>query len=858
MSHLSVFPRALLAVLWPLTLTLAPAPAAAANRPFDLPAGDAQATLKQFCTQAGGKLLYSADAVAGVKTNAVQGELDAREALERMLAGTGLEVVQNSHADAFAIRRKPPPPAKAAPTHRPEAAAPPRDETVRLPTFTIRSERDVSYAGQQALSTTRMGVRLADLPQSVVVLNKSFLDDVNPTILAKVLNYVGGAQTGTISWSVDRYMIRGFVGEGDYVDGFRTQTDKNTDLNLIDHVEIIKGPAAIFIANQANTVGGVINKVSKSPTDYPVGTLTVQVGRWDANRADLDLGGPITADKRLTYRFLLSGQDSRGYYDHTYERRTAILPMLGYEFSKDTQVWVKFETFTSHYSSYNGIPLDGRTNTIAAVPSNTNFDGEDQPNNWRKDHYYRLWGQFTTRPAPWVAIRLAAFDSLDTQRRIESILATVNTTQVVNGVAVSVPGYQIPASYTPGTLLSRGTTAVNADFQPRRELQHDYVFSFDTGPASHQLLLGAVLVDYPEDTRTYSSGVTSTAASSPLDPFNPQFPGTVAVNFNQPPVTTNHISQNFGKLFALETATFLQGRVIVNLGASRGRYESARVQNNYNQVTDAAAADSNVFPDSVAYKNLVQYGLLLKPLPHVSIFYGDARNFAFTGFGIRPDGTSGLLPPSQGEQKEIGLKTSWLDQRLTFNAAYFDVVQFNNIVNPFPQTNPPSNIVVGGETSRGIDGDFTWSVNRHFDVIGSFADFKAHIELAAPWNQIIQPGDGRVHRTIPVNNVAQQTFAVWGRYKFTAGPGAGFSVSVGTSYLGKRAIDDNSGSQVFYGYLPARTITDASLSYATRRITYQLNIDNVFNQKYIYASRSELVQVPGLPINFRVSLTYKF
>jgi len=56
-----------------------------------------------------------------------------------------------------------------------------------------------------------MGVALADLPQSVRVLNKILLDDMNPTILAKALNYVGGAQSGTISWSVDRYMIRGFV-----------------------------------------------------------------------------------------------------------------------------------------------------------------------------------------------------------------------------------------------------------------------------------------------------------------------------------------------------------------------------------------------------------------------------------------------------------------------------------------------------------------------------------------------------------------------------------------------------------------------------------------------------------------------
>jgi len=109
-----------------------------------------------------------------------------------------------------------------------------------------------------------------------------------------------------------------------------------------------------------------------------------------------------------------------------------------------------------------------------------------------------------------------------------------------------------------------------------------------------------------------------------------------------------------------------------------------------------------------------------------------------------------------------------------------------------------------------------------------------------------------------VNNVAERTLAVWGRYKFTDAQLKGLSISVGANYLGKRAINDNSGSQVFYGYLPARTLVDAAVNYETKSITYQLNVDNVFNKKHIFASRSALVQVPGSPLNVRFSVTYKF
>jgi outer membrane receptor for monomeric catechols len=201
----------------------------------------------------------------------------------------------------------------------------------------------------------------------------------------------------------------------------------------------------------------------------------------------------------------------------------------------------------------------------------------------------------------------------------------------------------------------------------------------------------------------------STATSSPIDPLNPQFPGTVSVNLNQPPVSYNHIAQNFAKLFALETLSVLNDRVIANVGVSRSRYESSRVQNNFNQVTGVATADTNVFPTSVAYKNLVQFGLVVKPLPK-----------------------------------------------------------------------------------------------------------------------------------LPVNNVAEQTAALWSRYKFTDhNMLRGVAISIGANYLSKRAINDNSGSQVFFGYLPARTIVDASITYTTKSFTYQLNVDNVLNKKYIYASRSK-------------------
>jgi iron complex outermembrane recepter protein len=838
------------------------ASANSAERRFDIPAGDASVSLKLFVEQSGEQLVYLVDHVRGIRTNAVHGTLAARQALAEMLRGTPLRVYEDERSSALVVTRgaerrvrlptqvasktsRTPPEGSATP---PSPFAPEDDRVVRLPTFSISSDRTDTYVGKEALSTTRTGVHLADVPQSVIVLNQAFIADLNPTILAKALSYVGGAQTGTISWSVDRYMMRGFVGEGDYVDGFRTQTDKNTDLNLIERVEIIKGPSAIFIANQAATVGGVINKISKSPTPYRVANMTVQAGRWDANRADVDLSGPLTSDRKLMYRLLLAGQDSSGYYDHTYEKRASVVPMLRYQFSRDTDVWIKFEKFDSRYSSYNGIPLDGRSNRIMDVPRTRNFS-ENAPLNWRTDTFWRLWGQFTTRLNDHLAIRVAGFDSADTQRRVESILTPTGGT-IAHGVFT--PQYVIPADYRSGQLIPRSTTAVNRDYQPRRELQNDYALNFDTGPVRHNLLIGGNLVEYPQETHTYSSGATSTAFSTAIDPFGPRDHGKVAVDFDQPPANLTARTQTFAKAFVLETASFFDQRLILSLGASHNRFAFSQSTANYNQHTGVWAAPVLV-PKQKLYRNLAQCGAVFKPLPHVSVFYGYNKNFSSNGLSA----SHALLPPQEGEQREFGIKSTWLDEKLSISLNRFDVVQLNNSVPAFPQTSPPSNVLVAGTESRGFDGDFSATLGEHLEVLGSFAWFEATVPLSSPWNTVPHPVDGRVRARIPVNNVSERNFALWTRYKFGRVPLKGLSVGIGVNYLHKRAVTDNN-NQVLYAFLPAQTLLDAMLAYETKRLRVQLNCDNVLSKDYIYAARSNLILVPGTPRNLRLSLTLKF
>jgi hypothetical protein len=80
-----------------------------AKKSFDVPAGNAPVSLKQFAQQSGLELLYSVKDIEGTKTNAVKGLFTPREALVKMLSGTKLIATPGKVSGAFAVTRAPDP-----------------------------------------------------------------------------------------------------------------------------------------------------------------------------------------------------------------------------------------------------------------------------------------------------------------------------------------------------------------------------------------------------------------------------------------------------------------------------------------------------------------------------------------------------------------------------------------------------------------------------------------------------------------------------------------------------------------------------------------------------------------------------
>jgi iron complex outermembrane receptor protein len=300
----------LLALLFSL-LFLAPLRAApdSTPRPFRLPAGEAAETLKLFAAQAQCEIMFPAEPLAGVRTRPVEGAFAPRAALDRMLAGTGLVVVEDAKTTALMVTRPAatlarltPANATSPPSSRSEnspapvksrtlvsvlagllaAATPPLDaqtapiasgETVALSPFEVKTDRDFGYLATNTLSGTRINSQVKDVGSQISIFTQDFLKDIGATNIEEAAAYALGTQRdfgeegGEVSAvqaglknSTATFRVRGFTGVG-RSRNFFAWVGPDIDTSTLERIDFSRGPNSILFG--LGNPSGIFNASTK-------------------------------------------------------------------------------------------------------------------------------------------------------------------------------------------------------------------------------------------------------------------------------------------------------------------------------------------------------------------------------------------------------------------------------------------------------------------------------------------------------------------------------------------------------------------------------------------------------------------
>lgn len=285
---------------------------AAGSVNFNVSAGEASITLKQFSEQSGQIVVYLVDVVRGVKTAAVNGRYTPREALDRMVAGTSLNVVQDTSTGALAVRKGTTDPngSGAAPI-KPNSDRPGKnaadDEAVKLSPFVITSDKDVGYLATSTLAGSRLSTPLNDVAAQISVFTEEFMRDMGLTNLEEVylystnvesyLEYTPGGDQGANFGSLfalrNNNRIRGLGSATNLRNFFATGFD--IDTYAAERVTIASGPNAILFG--LGSPGGITDISLKRAMFRNANSAGVRLDSFGSSRYTLDVNRQILPQK---------------------------------------------------------------------------------------------------------------------------------------------------------------------------------------------------------------------------------------------------------------------------------------------------------------------------------------------------------------------------------------------------------------------------------------------------------------------------------------------------------------------------------------------------------------------------------
>ncbi|MBB1599085.1 TonB-dependent receptor [Variovorax sp. UMC13] len=662
------------------TVRAQPAPPQQADATFSisLPAQALGTALNELARQARLQLMVHSDLVAGKRAPAVAGTLTARQALNRLLADSGLSA--SVDGNAVVIR----------------ATAPTSGERT-LPTVLVTAaleadstaamqQEGTAAAGYRASTVSSVGalgsMRLQDTPFSVSVVPRELLQNIQAQSPDDVYKLNPSTRTITpqvTSWT-PMVSIRGFDGSNIAEDGLRRIYNHAAVLEDKERVEVLNGLSGFLYG--AASPGGMINYVYKRPTLERLHSVTV--GNYGGSQGYVhgDFGGRIDEAGRAGYRLNVVRQEGGTAVDDQKIRRELVSAAVDWQVSDS--LLLEFNASANNYRTtgasaywfFSDVP-HGR-----APDARKNWG---QP--WVQDEFEntKLMAKATYRLNEQITLRGAYMrDNID--RPLQD--------HTMNSVA-SPDGFRQIRIHSGRTRDTFEAGSALADI------------SFDTGPLAHKLTVGYTMYSDRSWSTDYSPNTGWQGPypfSAPTYVPRPDFPPNLLGTYDAGRVRN-------GNLLVGDQIQFSeQWSLLAGLNRSTIRSETldasgARTQPDYDQRRDSPSVS-----------------LMYKPLPWLSSYASYIEGLEQGG--MAPDTAANaraILAPMVSKQKEIGVKATVGEMLLT--AALFDIekaYEFTDANNVYTQS--------GRQNHRGLELNASGRLGARWTVVGGITALDAKVK----------------------------------------------------------------------------------------------------------------------------------
>lgn len=588
----------------------------------------------------------------------------------------------------------------------------------------------VTVTGQAFTADIKGRAPLMETPQNIQLISSDLLQAQSVSRLDDALRNVAGVMGGGYYASYDYFRIRGFDASGYiYLDGMRVDTyvDVLSELSGLEQIQVVKGPASALYGQGA--LGGLVNFVSKRPTDKSFLNIDASYGSYDSYELSLDgnlpvssnAGGRLVALMRHTGNFVKDAAgDNRIYLAPSFSWRidddTALTLLASYQHDRMNIAMPLTALGTIEPSQFGTYPRNINTSNLG----NTNRSTANRTQlGYQFDHRINSIFSFSNR------LRYSIND-----KDWDNVLYTSSLSS--DGRYLSRYPYDYEGF---GGMLSTDTS-LSADF--------------DTGPLKHHVMVGTDYYSSRDHSHSRQIDYSDPDSYMVLDLYNPVY--------HQP--LTKYATYASSTERSHDIGAYLQDHVVYGPLTLTG---SVRWDEAYDNSDGTRRTDVAITP---------RLGATYAVLPNNVLFASYSESF------LPQSGTTfagEMLKPETGRQWETGIKSSLMDGRIDLTASLYYLTR-NNV-----STSDPGHafyyLQSGKQRSRGFELDSRFQIQENWQAILTYA----YTEAVVVKDNDAPKGDQL--RNVPLNSIG-----AWSRYAFD-GMLKGVAVSGGVYHYSSSAGD---------------------------------------------------------------------
>lgn len=722
--------------------------------------------LLEFSRATGLRLVAPSRLLAGRRTAGVSGALDEPAALQALLAGTGLSGAISGGTITVAA------PAQADP-----AAA---GSGVMLDPITLTAGQETAWgavegvAAEASATGTKTDTRIVETPQSVYVVPAAQVTETGATNIPDALAYTPGVSQ-TYGWTMrtgDQVQMRGFEVWNALRDGmtYTVNTyDGQQEPYGLERIEVLKGASSVLYGNLRP--GGMINTVSKRPTEEPFGEVNLELGSDNRKQVSADSSGAIGRD--WSWRLTGLWRDSGTFIDYVPDDRRFLAAALQWRPGERSTLTFLSEFQRDRTASFSAaLPAQGVAlpNVNGTIPR-SRFLGEPDYDRYVLNR--------------WTAGYVFEHDFADNVhfRHALRYYQTDQDNRFLGYDALEADQRTVRRSGQDRDEQSWGVTSDSS-------VQIDWSDGF----AAHKTLVGLDLSRLRLTSRRYSR------TAGDLDLFDPVYGAPVGPRV--PAYAWGDTTVQAG-LYAQDQITVAERWVLVV-----GGRKDWVTQSGTDPFTGAVTADhekSDAFTGRAGLVYLAPNGLA----PYVSF----SQSFEpVTGSNRLRE----RFVPTRGEQYEIGLRYQPEGSDTLISAAVYQLTQKNNLTSD--PADDAFSVQLGKMRSRGFELEARTALGDDASLIAAYAYTDAITLDGGPMAPQL---DGKRTGGIP-----RHMASLWVDYRFVRQGLPGLKVGAGLRHVGE--VPANWAEFT----VPAHTVVDAMASYEQDDWKLMLNINNLLDEEY--------------------------